>query len=149
MKIRLLVLGVLVGLFGCATRPVSVSEAIPVPKERLIETQHVKEGGTSGTVVVTRDEGFLGGGCYYALYINGVLAARFNPSETATFEVASGEVLFKVVVDPEGRGLCSINTGGVTQRESTLKTKEVKFFRISIQGDGTPDLQRTDGAQVR
>ena len=49
-------------LAGCATSPVPSDKARPAPSERVSGYQKPVSGGSS--LIVTRDTGFLGGGCF-------------------------------------------------------------------------------------
>jgi len=130
---------------GCATTPANPLQASAVPAERLLAFQTVGPGpGPTAQIVVTRDKGFLGGGCYYSLYINSVLAARMDAAETASFVVPVGEVLLKSGRDRDGRGLCAVNKEEWTQRETILKAGERKYFRMSLDQNGKTDIQRAD-----
>jgi hypothetical protein len=80
---------------GCATTPIPASRAKPVPSDRLYAFQEMRENTTS-TIVVTRDKGALGSGCYHLLTIDGTLAAKLDVGETAQFYVAPGEVFLRV-----------------------------------------------------
>lgn len=127
---------------GCATKPVAPSSAQPVPSDRLLAFQ--APSAEAGTLIVTRDSGFLGGGCFTGLMINGQLAGRFAAEETATFHVPAGELLFRYGTDPQGRGLCGVGQDHWTQRESSISAGETKKFRLSLSPDGIPDIQRAD-----
>lgn len=100
--------------------------------------------GPSGTLVLTRDKGALGSGCYYGFYVNEKLAARMDNSETASFVVPTGELVLRVGGDPSGRGLCGLSKQQWTQRETTFRDGERKFFRLSIDLNGKADIQRAD-----
>lgn len=130
-------------LAGCATTPVPLSQAKQVPADRLLAFQ----GGITGPsakLSVTRDAGFLGGGCYLALVINGKLAARFDTGEVANFDIAPGEVLLRVGGDPLGKGMCAIGQSNYwTQRETILHPDETKYFRLTIS-DGGMDIHRAE-----
>jgi hypothetical protein len=143
MRIAMSILVALI-LSACATAttPVSHEKAQPVPRERLLAFQEPTAAGSS--IVVTRDTGLLGSGCFYAFLINGKLAARFNPAETATFYVEPGELLLRSARDPEGKGLCALGQDQWTQRETLLRADERKYFRLSIGADGKTDIQRTE-----
>jgi hypothetical protein len=104
-----------------------------------------KSDGPSARLIVTRDEGYLGGGCYLALWINGTLAARLDPGETSHFYVAPGEAILRVGYDPQGKGLCALSPSDEwTERETVLKSDEEKHFRILLDLNGKTDIQRTD-----
>lgn len=130
-------------LVGCATTPPPTSEVRPVPQERLLAYQN-QLGSTSASLVVTRDAGLVGSGCYYALSINGSLAARFDVSERAVFFLEPGEVLLRVGRDPLGKALCARGQDEWTQRETYLKGGETKYFRMSLDMNGKSDIQRAD-----
>lgn len=142
MSFRSIAVLLLMSLAGCATTPVSVNKAKAVPLDRTLAFQDHAIG--NGTLVVTRDKGFLGGGCYYGLYINNVLAARFDTSETAKFSIPPGEHLLKATRDPLGKSLCSAGQQYWTQRETILRENETKYFRFSIDVNGKTDIQRAD-----
>jgi hypothetical protein len=78
-------------LGGCATSPLPVSEAKPVPAD---EVYGFKGTGTkdSGSLTVFRDEGFVGSGCDIMFYIDGQRAAKIGPGQKATFNLPAGEV---------------------------------------------------------
>lgn len=133
-----------VGLIsGCATTPVPLTSAKPVPANRLLAFQAPVDGKTA-TIAVVRDEGFTGGGCFLGLYLNGVLAARMDVSEGARFHVNPGEVLLRVSWDPKGSGLCGFGSGEWKQIESLVRLNEEKSFRLSINPTGGLDIMRSD-----
>ncbi len=127
---------------ACATTPTPRSQATPVPANRLMGFQAPE--ADSGNLIVTRDQGYLGSGCFYALSINGALAARMDVGESARFFVPPGELLLRVGRDPQGRSLCGVGQDDWTQRESFVKPGETKYFRLSIDANGKTDIQRTD-----
>lgn len=128
---------------GCATTPIVPTAAKPAPTERILAFQQ-KTPSTTATLIVTRDEGFLGGGCYYSLAINGTLAARLDVGETSRFFLEPGEILLRVGRDPQGRGLCSAGQEYWTQRETILRPGEIKYFRLLIDANGATDIQRSE-----
>jgi len=98
----------------------------------------------SATLVVTRDEGFVGSACYLSFVVNGTHAARFDVAETAEFHVEPGEQLLRVGVDLMGEMLCGLGKDYWTQRETVIRPGETKFFRLSIDPNGGMDIQRAD-----
>ena len=128
---------------GCATTPVRHSDAIKAPQDRVLSHQTISDKATS-TIVITRDEGFLGSGCYYAVFINTILAARLNPAETVNLYVEPGEIMLKVGRDPQGKGLCAVGQDDWTQRETIMRPHETKYFRLTIDVNGKTDIQRAD-----
>lgn len=128
---------------GCATTPTGADRATSALGDRLLAYQDKLEG-PSGRIVVTRDSGFLGGACFYAVSINGKLAARLAVGESATFYVAPGEILLRSSRDPLGKGLCGVLSEERTQRETVIRQGETKHFRLLLDANGKTDIQRAD-----
>ena len=129
-------------LAGCATTPTAPSRATPVPRDRLLAFQDTTQE-RNATLVVTRDSGILGSGCFLSFLIDGVHAARFDVGETAQFRVAPGELLLRNGYDLIGRGLCAFGSDYWTQRETILRPGETKRFRLSLDPSGKADIQRS------
>jgi len=126
---------------GCATSPVPASQAAKVPKERVVAFQETP-AAPFGKVTVTRDSGFVGGGCLLGFYVDGALAAKFETSESASFLLPAKEYIFGIGV-PEGRGLCSLHDGERRELESRVSNGDSKYFRLVYRpGDG-PVLEAT------
>jgi hypothetical protein len=130
---------------GCATAPIAISEAKQSPPDRVLAFQTPTSDKTA-TLTMIRDEGFIGGGCYYAVSINGILAARLDPAEFVRFYMEPGEILIRYGRDPQGQGLCVPFEGldNWTQRETFLKSGEKKSFRLTIDMNGKTDIQRLE-----
>lgn len=129
---RLFVGAVAVALLaGCATSPVPSSEADPVPSSRLFAFQSPTQGDS--TLVVTRDKGFVGGGCNTTVSIDGRRAAEIGTGETAKFRVTPGEH----IVSASSCG------SGLKERETNIKAGSTKKFRISIDSSMSMDLSPT------
>lgn len=126
---------------ACSTTYLPAESATHVPTDRVRAFQ--EPGTNTGTVVVTRDSGVLGSGCFMGFWINGRLAARFDPGETATFHVPEGEILLRYGVDPEGAGLCGMHQSHGIQRESHVTAGGTKKYRLTMLAGGNPDIQRT------
>ncbi|MCE0464911.1 DUF2846 domain-containing protein [Pseudomonas uvaldensis] len=118
-------------LAGCATSPVPSSEADPVPSSRLFALQAPAQGDS--TLIVTRDKGFVGGGCNTTLSIDGRKAAEIGAGETAKFRVAPGEHIVSA----------SACGSGLKERETNIKAGSTKKFRISIDSAMSMDLSPT------
>lgn len=141
---RIIIIAALCSLAtGCATSPVASSQAKPVPAQRIFAFQD-KTSKSTASIIVTRDSGFLGGGCFLAFSLDGVRAGRFDPGETASFHVEPGEHLLAVKPDAEGSGLCHFATIENSARETILRENETKNFRIMMDQNGTADIQRTE-----
>ncbi|QSI76821.1 hypothetical protein [Niveibacterium microcysteis] len=123
-----------IALSGCAgtfsTNPVQVRSAKPVPAERLLAFQEVVDGTVK--VTVTRDSGFLASGCFVGLALNGELAARFDPEESAVFYVKPGVATMSAIPDPQGRGLCGAGGWDPVIEQNTVEPGRPNLFRISF-----------------
>lgn len=125
-------------LAGCATSPVPVDEAEQAPASRVTGYQSEVTGG--GHIVVTRDSGFPGGGCYATVYINGDPVARLNPKEKASFNVPSGEWMVGAALD--GKALCGLNSERL-EAEAMIKPGQTKTYRIHTSSNGDVSVKPT------
>lgn len=92
MMRRIIVTGaLLLALGGCATSPMRVSEARPVPASEMYA---IKSQGTQdpGRLTIFRDDGFDGAGCDVVFYIDGQRAAKIGPGQKASFVLPAGKV---------------------------------------------------------
>jgi len=129
-KTSLLLLSALM-LAGCATSPVSPSQAKPVPTDRI-----AYHGTGDSAITITRDTGYMMGGCYGVPTLDGKDIARIDTGETVTIAVPHGDHLLGFKGDDQGRGLCSVSADSLFKEISvTLKPNETKRFRISSLGD--------------
>jgi hypothetical protein len=138
---RFAILLVSLALSGCvflpsATKPTPPQNATQTPQERFLAFQQAREGATA-IVVVTRDTGFFGIACFYAVAINGSVAARLRGGETSQFYLVPGEARIKAVPDPQATGLCSIGqSGDGSDLRVNLAPNETKRFRLHIDKHG-------------
>ncbi len=100
----LLVFTALLSLAGCSSWQPDAEDIEPVPAERVLAYQQPLENG--GEVVVTRDFGLRGGGCYIAVLIDRQLAARIHVGEVVRFQVPAGARIVSIGTDPLDGTLC-------------------------------------------
>lgn len=100
----LLVFTALLSLAGCSSWQPDAEDIEPVPAERVLAYQQSLENG--GEVVVTRDFGLRGGGCYIAVLIDRQLAARIHVGEVVRFQVPAGARIVSIGTDPLDDTLC-------------------------------------------
>ncbi|MHB8939870.1 MAG: hypothetical protein ACYC7K_00490 [Desulfobacteria bacterium] len=129
---------------GCATTPIRASDAQRIPAERLYAFQERTEKSTA-SIIVTRDVGFVGSGCYVAVRVNGVRSATFDFGETASFYVEPGETVVSVGYDTiVSVSLCSAPEYRKTV-ETYLRPGEAKFYRVTfVPGGYGPDIIRSE-----
>ena len=118
-------------LAGCATSPVPSGKADPVPSSRLFGFQ--ARESTDAVLFVTRDTGFVGGGCNTTISIDGKKAAEIGTGESARFFVSAGEHIISA----------SSCGSGLKEREANIKAGATKKFRISIDSSMSMDLSPT------
>lgn len=132
-------LAVVMALAGCVTSQVPAGKAKPVPKDRSLSFQS-KPSEPYGTILVTRDTGFLGGGCLLAVHVDGRLAARIDTGEVIGFFVPAGDHLVGMGIDKSGGGMCSW-TDMFKEQSASLKAGQVKRFRIGGDSQAGLDIR--------
>lgn len=125
-------------LAGCASSPVPLSQAVQAPAERVTAYQGAVSGG--GTILVTRDSGYQGGGCYATVFLNGAPVARLSPKEKAAFNVPAGEWMLGAGLD--GKALCGLNAERL-EEEVIVKPGQTKKYRIYTSADGDVGVKPT------
>ncbi len=100
----LLVFTALLSLAGCSSWQPDAEDIEPVPAERVLAYQQPLDN--AGEVVVTRDFGLRGGGCYIAVLIDRQLAARIHVGEVVRFQVPAGARIVSIGTDPLDDTLC-------------------------------------------
>lgn len=125
-------------LAGCSTTAVSVDEASPAPANRI--TGYQKPLADGGKIIVVRDSGFNGGGCYATVFLNGKAVAQLNPREKVEFYVAPGDWVLGAALD--GGGLCALNPNRL-ETDLTIKSGQVKKYRVYKPGDGDVGVKPT------
>lgn len=135
MKKIALALAIL-AITGCATEAVLPSQAKQAPSERLLKYQQ-KTQESKSTLIVVRDKGYLGSGCYTGVYLNDEKSAVLNPGEKATFYLHSGG--WNVAIKGEGK-LC-ISDFVPVGRDIQLKDGDTKAVRLFADPSGNVDVK--------
>jgi len=100
----ILALAAVLSLAGCSSWQPDAEDVVPVPAERVLAYQQAL--ANAGEVVVTRDYGLRGGGCYIAVLIDRELAARIHVGELVRFQVPAGARIVSIGTDPLDDTLC-------------------------------------------
>jgi hypothetical protein len=110
----------------------------PVPEERLLAYQQPVAGG--GELVVNRDLGMLGGGCYVAVLVDRRVAARIGVGEMVRLQVPSGTRVLGIGVDKEDDTLCGM---GRLRRELAVPVTagQRQHFRIVSEAKSGFDIR--------
>ena len=109
---------------GCSTSPISFDQAKPVPDSRVMAYGQ-KPAGPYGTIQVSRDTGFVAGGCFVAIHVDGRPVARIDTGEAVSLFVPAGDHLVGLGADERCSGLCSFS-GSLKEQSATLKAGQVK-----------------------
>ena len=128
----------LVLLAGCSSFRGNPEDIKPVPEDRLLAFQEVQENGAQ--IVVNRDFGMMGGGCYVAIEVDRKVAARIGVGEVATFQVRPGTRVVGITPDRMDNTLCGM---GRLLREVAVPVKagETQYLRIVSQNKGGFDIR--------
>jgi hypothetical protein len=130
---RLVLCGALAVLAGCATHAPRPDELRQPPSDRLMAFQSPSDG--SATIVVTRDAGALGSGCYLAVYIDGKDAAHLAGGERATFHLPDGHHVLGTW--STGKALCGYRKDADRREiDASLNKGETRKFRLIIDNGG-------------
>lgn len=93
-------------LAGCSSFRADPEYVKQVPADRLLAFQEARAGG--GQIVVNRDLGLMGGGCYVAIEVDRQVAARIGMGEMATFQVPAGTRVVGITLDKQDDTLCGM-----------------------------------------
>lgn len=126
-------------LAGCATTPISYSDATPVPKSNLLEGygKFAKANPGYSRVVVVRDSGFQGGGVPAILNIEGAPIAKFWTSESVELFLSPDTYIFGLEAGGVGWGLPYVET------TFEIKPNKTYWLRISSGVNGFSLQQST------
>lgn len=127
-------------LTACASTPVPLTEAKPVPADRLLAFQAKADG--TGRAVVTRDRSFQGAGCYAGFFVDGNLVGKLDPGESATFHLPAGEHIVGVG-SKDGRGLCAMGNGTLHEITTVFAADQTRYYRIVTPPGDAPKLEAT------
>lgn len=120
-------------LEGCGTQQVPLTEARPVPAERIFTKQ---QDGDSGQIQFVRDKGMMGGGCDMDVRIDREVVAKASTRETFTVHMSPGTH----IVDPRfgGGGLCNGGSADRNVRASQIvvTSGDKLIYRIAVDDHG-------------
>lgn len=108
-------LSVMLLLSGCATDPVSNSQATPV--KALAYASPIENGAT---LIVKRDSGFMGAACKTTVHLDGQKVASLGPADLVTLYIPVGEHIVGAV----NGGVCggAVSESGFTVTANATKT---------------------------
>lgn len=128
----------LLALAGCSSYQAHPDKVTDIPAERLLAYQTPVQGG--GEVVVTRDLGMMGGGCYVAVTVDHKVAARIGIGERGRFHVPAGTRVLGIATDTMDDTLCG---KGRLRREIAVEVEpgQREELRVVSQNQGGFDIK--------
>jgi len=123
---------------GCSSFKADPDKVTLVPTDRLLAYQ--EPGANTGELVVNRDLGLMGGGCYVAVLVDRQVAARIGMGEKASFQVPPGNRIIGIGIDTADDTLCGM---GRLRREELVRVEPGQRyeFRILSQNKGGFDIR--------
>lgn len=131
------VVAVLLALWftGCATSPIAINQASPVPTSRILAPQLLSEVQYTGSLVIKRDGGFMGSACTIRVFVGAVPVADLAPSEKVEIFVPLGEHIVAAT------SISSFCGGGVSEAAVIISPERQKILRIASGQSGDIHLQ--------
>ena len=125
-------------LAGCSSFRGDPEHIKPVPEARLLAFQEAQ--ANSAQIVVNRDFGVMGGGCFVAIEVDRKVAARIGVGEVATFQVPPGTRV--VGITPDRMDDTLFGMGRLLREVAVpLKSGEIQHLRIVSQNKGGFDIR--------
>jgi hypothetical protein len=128
MKKSLIALCVL-GMVGCATKPVSNEMAKDVPAKQIIDSSLLAKKEGSGKVIIKRDSGFMGSACMTRVYIDGKEIADLDTAQKITVYPSYGDHIFSAWP----KGVCG---GGMSEQSGRVANDRDLMYRIGYGTNG-------------
>ncbi len=126
----LALIGITLG--GCASTPVSNTEAVDVPAKRIVDSTLMQSMANSGKVTIKRDNGFTGSACAKRVFADAKAVADLNTGERLVIYLSEGEH----IISAKSNSPCG---GGLVETMVTVKAGGNYSYRIGTQsnmGDG-------------
>jgi hypothetical protein len=123
------------GLAACATSPITVNQASPVPSARILAPQLLSAAQYTGPLIIKRDSGFMGSACTVRVFIGATPVADLEPAEKIELFVPLGE---HVVTASSTGSFCG---GGVSEAAVVISPERQKILRIASGQSGDIHLQ--------
>jgi hypothetical protein len=132
---RLFAIVLAVSLTACATSPITINEASPVPSSRILAPQLLSQAQYTGSLVIKRDSGFMGSACTVRIFLGALPVADLAPSEKVELFVPLGE---HIVVATSISSFCG---GGISEAAVVIAPERQKILRVASGQSGDIHLQ--------
>ena len=118
-------------LAGCATSPVGSGEA---STGSTIVNQWQQPGPNTGTLVITRDSGFMGAACSQRIYVDGTPVGDLRSGQKVTVYLPAGEHMAGI----RPNGICG---GGSSSVALTMSPGATKVYRVASGQSGDVKIE--------
>ncbi len=133
MKLQLFVLTTTLALAGCATTPVSTSDAQAVPLERVFASDVLLRKPGTCLVIVKRDQGFFGSACSSRVLVDGRPVVDLATGEKVSLYLSEGDHIIGADSKACGGGISEVSIAARSDRPSTLRIRYGTNGEYTIQ----------------
>lgn len=120
---KLIPLALVLAVTGCATQPVSNTDAKPVPEKRILNKEIIKQADGTGKVILKRDTGYMGSACNIRVYADGKEIADLSAGEIISIYPLVGEHIFSAWP----KGVCG---GGMVEISGNVTKDKTLMYRV-------------------
>ncbi|KMJ44977.1 hypothetical protein AB204_11580 [Xenorhabdus khoisanae] len=124
-------------LVGCSTTRLDTSASKEVPVERMFWESGRDNTVGKSTIIVKRDQGFIGAGCFQNVHFNGIKIAELNAGEKVTFYTHSGDFTLSTYLG--GNPMCASLLSSLNAK---ILPNSINVFRIFVKNGSTPNIVR-------
>ncbi|MFA6546884.1 MAG: hypothetical protein WCS99_20880 [Limisphaerales bacterium] len=121
---------------GCATSPISNSEAKEVGQSRLLSNRYGNKRENCGEVLVKRDRGIMGSACSSRVFVNAEAVADLRVGEKVTLFLPVGDH----IISSKPNGICG---GGLAETSVSVVLTRPISLRIRYGSNGDYTIQPT------
>lgn len=120
---------VIVGISGCATKPVTNEQAQNIPAKQILDSSFFSKKEGTGEVIIKRDSGVMGGACMTRVYLDGKEIADLDTAQKAVIYPKVGNHIFSAWP----KGMCG---GGMSEQSGTVIDGKTLMYRIGYGTNG-------------
>lgn len=120
---------VIVGISGCATKPVTNEQAQNIPAKQILDSSFFSKKEGTGEVIIKRDSGVMGSACMTRVYLDGKEIADLDTAQKAVIYPKVGNHIFSAWP----KGMCG---GGMSEQSGTVIDGKTLMYRIGYGTNG-------------
>ena len=120
---------VIVGISGCATKPVTNEQAQNIPAKQILDSSFFSKKEGTGEVIIKRDSGVMGSACMTRVYLDGKEIADLDTAQKAVIYPKVGNHIFSAWP----KGMCG---GGMSEQSGTVVDGKTLMYRIGYGTNG-------------